>query len=539
MIRVQRALISVYDKTGLIEFAQGLSSMGVEIISTGGTYQALANAGIPVTPVSAVTGFPEILDGRVKTLHPKVHGGILAIRDLPEHRRQMEEHGITGIDMVVVNLYPFEATIAKPGVTVAEAVEQIDIGGPTMIRSAAKNYPYVAVVVNPPRYADVLQRLRESGGTLSESYGMVLAHDAFEHTAAYDTAIEAWFRRQLQPGSQGEQIAQSSKIALPDEVGAALPDALPDTISFSFVKAQELRYGENPHQRAAFYKEPGFTGASLASAKQLHGKELSFNNINDTAAALQMAQEFNESVVVAVKHTNPCGLAVGATLFDAYRKAYDADPVSIFGGIVACNRSVDAQTAAEMAKIFLEVIIAPSFEPDALDILTKKRDIRLLALNSYGPPTPYLDYKRVPGGLLVQDTDVAVLDPAKLQVVTRREPTEAEWNDLRFGWRVVKHVKSNAIVVAKAGQTLGVGAGQMNRILPTRLALEQAGDRARGAVLASDAFFPFPDVVEACAAAGISAIIQPGGAKRDADSIEAADKAGVSMVFTAIRHFKH
>ncbi|MGI6542222.1 MAG: bifunctional phosphoribosylaminoimidazolecarboxamide formyltransferase/IMP cyclohydrolase [Limnochordia bacterium] len=517
----RRALLSVYDKTGVVEFAQGLVALGFEIVSTGGTFQALQDAGVPVTYISDVTSFPEILDGRVKTLHPRIHGGILARRDIPAHMEQLASEDIAPIDVVAVNLYPFAATISRPGVALEEALENIDIGGPAMVRAAAKNHPHVVVVVNPERYGAVLTGLRQ--GTLDAAQRMALAQEAFAHTAAYDQTIQAYLADLLADG-----------VTQRDGAGD-----LPERITLSFTKVQPMRYGENPHQTAAFYREDNRLGeATLAEAKQLHGKELSFNNIYDTSAAIEMARSFSAPAVVAVKHTNPCGLALGKDTLEAYQKAYAADPVSIFGGIVACNRLVDAAAAEAMSQTFLEVIVAPEFTPEALAILTRKPSLRLLQMPMQ-PLSPWWDMKRVPGGLLVQEADLVDLDETKLQVVTKRAPTDAEWADLRFAWTVVKHVKSNAIVLARDQVTVGVGAGQMSRILSAEIAIEQAGEKAVGSAMGSDAFFPFDDVVTTAAAAGVTSIIQPGGSKRDADSIAAADKAGMAMVFTGIRHFKH
>lgn len=520
---IKTALISVSDKRGVVEFARALHEAGVRILSTGGTAQHLIEAGIPVVLVQDVTGFPEILGGRVKSLHPKIHGGILARRDNDSDMAELQAHGIDTIDLVVVNLYPFRETIAKPDVTVAEAMENTDIGGPAMVRAAAKNHAHVTVVVNPERYEQIAAIVAR-GDEVPAELRLRLAAEAFGHTALYDAAIAAYLR---------EQLAASGEEASP----------FPQELSLPFEKIQDLRYGENPHQKAAFYRDAvAAVGASIPAAQLLHGKPLSFNNVNDVAAALDIAREFPEKpVAVAVKHTNPCGVGTGATLLEAYRRAYEADPTSIFGGIVALNRKVDAETAQEMAKTFLEVIIAPSFSAEALEILQQKPSLRLLAVGPLEAESgrKQWDIKRVRGGLLVQEIDDIVEDPKQWRVVTKTAPTDAELEDLWFGWRVVKHVKSNAIVLAKDGMTIGVGAGQMNRILPTRMAIEQAGDRAKGAILASDAFFPFDDVVKAAAAAGIRAIVQPGGAKRDQDSIDAANAAGIAMVFTGIRHFKH
>ena len=511
---IKRALISVSDKTGLIPFAQGLAEQDIELISTGGTARALKDAGLTVKEVAEITGFPEILDGRVKTLHPRIHSGILAVRDKEEHQRQLEEHHITPIDLVVVNLYPFAETIARPDVTFEEAIENIDIGGPSMVRAAAKNHAYVTIVVDPVDYEPVLAELKEKG-QISSELRRRLAAKAFRHTAGYDALIAQYLSEQA-----GERF--------------------PERLTLTFDKVQTLRYGENPHQEAAFYQEPLARQSGIAQAEQLHGKELSYNNINDADAALQLVREFEEPAVVAIKHTNPCGVGLGSTLAEAFQKAYEADPVSIFGGIIAVNRPVDQAVADRMAELFLEVIIAPDFTPEALDRLTQKKNIRLLKLDVNGGENQQVQLVRsVTGGLLVQEADFGQLNEEELKVVTQRAPSEAEWEQLFFAWKVVKHVKSNAIVLAKDGQTLGVGAGQMNRVGAARIAIEQAGMKAKGAVLASDAFFPMKDTVEEAAKAGISAIIQPGGSIRDEESIQEADRHGIAMVFTGMRHFKH
>ncbi|GAB6934665.1 bifunctional phosphoribosylaminoimidazolecarboxamide formyltransferase/IMP cyclohydrolase [Calditerricola yamamurae] len=510
---IQRALISVSEKTGLIPFARELAALGVEIVSTGGTARVLREAGVPVTAISEVTGFPEILDGRVKTLHPRVHGAILAVRDNAEHRRQLAEHGIRPIDLVVVNLYPFRETIAKPGVTLAEAVEQIDIGGPCLVRAAAKNHAYVTVVTDAADYPLVLEQLKARGEVDPETRRR-LAAKAFRHTAAYDAAVAQYLTEQT-----GE--------------------VWPETFTLAVEKVQDLRYGENPHQQAAFYRTPDRRPGTLAAAEQLHGKELSYNNILDADAALALVQEFAEPAVVAVKHTNPCGVGTGETLLEAWRRAYEADPVSIFGGIIAANRPIDEETAQSMREVFLEIVIAPDFAPEALAVLKAKKNLRLLRVAIPDRPVPERRLVSVAGGVLVQTRDVRELTEADLRVVTERVPTAEELRDLLFAWRVVKHVKSNAIVVAKDGQTLGVGAGQMNRVGAARIALAQAGEKAKGAVLASDAFFPMPDTVEEAAKAGVTAIIQPGGSIRDADSIAEANRYGIAMVFTGVRHFRH
>ncbi|MEM1483391.1 bifunctional phosphoribosylaminoimidazolecarboxamide formyltransferase/IMP cyclohydrolase [Oscillospiraceae bacterium PP1C4] len=512
----KRALISVSDKTGVIEFAQALEELGFEIVSTGGTAKTLADAGVVVTGISNVTGFPECLDGRVKTLHPLVHAGILAMRFNPEHMKQVEELGVTLIDVVAINLYPFKATILKPDVALEEAIENIDIGGPTMIRAAAKNWQDVAVVVDPADYETVICELKAGG--VSRETKFALAGKVFEHTASYDALITNYLRKQ-----RGE-------------------DAFPETLTMTYEKVQQMRYGENPHQNAAFYREVGNLDNVLSAAEQLHGKELSYNNINDANGTLDVLKEFGWEMpcAVAVKHANPCGVGVGETIFDAYINAYESDPVSIFGGIVALNREVDEKTANELAKIFLEIIIAPSFSDAAMEILTKKKNIRLLRLpNCAGANAPStVDMKKVAGGLLVQELDTGLLD-GEPKVVTKRAPTDEEMKQLLFAWKVVKHVKSNAITLVKGNRTVGVGPGQTNRVTALDLAIKYAGDHAKGSVMGSDAFFPFSDCVEHARAAGITAIIQPGGSIRDEDSIKACDEAGIAMVFTGMRHFKH
>ncbi|MGE5529913.1 MAG: bifunctional phosphoribosylaminoimidazolecarboxamide formyltransferase/IMP cyclohydrolase [Patescibacteria group bacterium] len=514
---IKRALLSVSDKQGLAELAEGLVRRGVELISTGGTHAFLRQAGLPVTYISEVTGFPEILDGRVKTLHPAIHGGILARRDEPGHMQELARAGIAPIDLVVVNLYPFAATVARAGVTAAEAVENIDIGGPGMIRSAAKNHEHVVVLVDPAAYPGFLAELEAHGGSVSQAYARARAAEAFAHTAAYDRAIHAY-------------LAGAEAVPLPSR------------LELSYEKIQDLRYGENPHQRAAFYREPGFTGFGLPAARQLQGKELSFNNIGDADTAMGLCAEFGGPAAVAVKHANPCGVGTGADLPAAFRRAYEADPVSIFGGIIAVNRELDQETAAAMAELFLEVIVAPAFSPGAIEILSAKKNLRLLEI-AFPPPgagaSAALDLRKVAGGLLIQELDRKDYAQADLQVKTKRAPTPEELAGMALAWKVVKYVKSNAIVLWKDGGTVGVGAGQMNRVGAARIALAQAGPKAAGSVMASDAFFPMPDTVEEAARAGVTAIIQPGGSIKDAESIAAADAAGMAMVFTGVRHFRH
>ncbi|WP_312651830.1 bifunctional phosphoribosylaminoimidazolecarboxamide formyltransferase/IMP cyclohydrolase [Aminipila sp.] len=509
-----RALISVSDKTGVVDFAKALSELGVEIISTGGTHQRLADNGIKVMGISEVTGFPECLDGRVKTLHPAVHGGILAMRDKPEHMKQLEDLQIETIDIVAINLYPFKETILKPGVTLEEAIENIDIGGPTMLRSAAKNHRDVVVICDPADYKRVIEELKQSN-SVSMDTKYRLALKVFQHTAAYDAMISDYLRKQI---------------------GAELPDNL----TLTFEKVQDLRYGENPHQKACYYKEIQSAEGVLVNAVQLHGKELSFNNINDTQGALATLKEFEEPTVVAVKHANPCGVGTGFDILSAYNKAYECDPTSIYGGIVAANRTIDAGTAEQISKIFLEIIIAPDFTEEAMEILTQKKNIRLLKLEGILKKSEgQIDIKKVSGGLLVQDTDDILFDEDEMKVVTDRIPTEREIEDMKLAMKVVKHIKSNGIVIAKDNKTLGIGPGQVNRIWAVENAIKQSNFPLQDSVLASDAFFPFDDCVTAAAAAGVTAIIQPGGSVRDEESIKKANELGIAMVFTGVRHFKH
>lgn len=506
----KRALISVSNKEGIVEFAKELVALGYEVLSTGGTKKLLQENNVPVTGVDEVTKFPEILDGRVKTLNPMIHGGLLGKFDDPSHQAQMKEHGIEPIEIVCVNLYPFVETISKPDVTYEEAIENIDIGGPTMLRAAAKNHQYVTVIVDNSDYETVLEELKANGATTFETRKK-LAAKVFRHTASYDAYISNYLTE----------------------------EQFPENLTLTYELKQTLRYGENPHQKAAFYKKRLGSDFSLAYATQLHGKELSYNNIQDGNAALQIVKEFKEPAAVAVKHMNPCGVGIGKTIEEAFDRAYEADPVSIFGGIIALNREVDAATAEKLSKIFLEIIIAPSFTEEALEILTKKKNIRLLTIDFSQQKKDPFKVVSVEGGLLVQEEDTYGFEDADIKVVTDREPTEEEWEALKLGWAVVKHVKSNAIVVNNKEMTLGIGAGQMNRVGSAKIAIEQAGEKAKGAVMASDAFFPMPDTVEEAIKAGITAIIQPGGSIRDQDSIDAANKAGIAMVFTGVRHFKH
>ncbi len=521
MAKITRALISVSDKTGIVEFSKELAGYGVEILSTGGTAKLLREAGLRVKDVSEFTGFPEMLDGRVKTLHPKVHGGLLGMRGNPEHVATMKAHGIEPIDMVVVNLYPFEATVAKQGCTLEDAIENIDIGGPTMLRSAAKNNADVTVLVDHADYRKVLDEMAAKGGAVSRETNFGLAVKVYQHTAAYDGAISNWLGRKL-----GEENAD-----------------FPPTLTIQVRKAQGMRYGENPHQKAAFYVERDVREASVSTARQLQGKELSYNNIGDTDAALECVKQFAEGpACVIVKHANPCGVALGATLLEAYDRAYKTDPESAFGGIIACNRELDVETAkAIVDRQFVEVIIAPKVSPAAVEIVAAKKNVRLLECGEWpAEPAQRIDMKRVNGGLLVQDTDLALYE--SLKVVTKRAPTEKEMVDLLFTWRVAKFVKSNAIVYGKDGMTIGVGAGQMSRVNSARIAAikaEHAGLDVKGAVMASDAFFPFRDGLDNAAAVGVTAVIQPGGSVRDEEVVAAADEHGIAMVFTAMRHFRH
>lgn len=526
--RVQRALISVSDKTGIVDFARELANLGVHLLSTGGTFKLLVSEGINVTEVSDYTGFPEMMDGRVKTLHPKIHGGILGRRGQDD--AVMTAHDIGGIDLVVVNLYPFAATVAKADCTLADAIENIDIGGPTMVRSAAKNHAHVGIVVSADSYSIVLDEIKANGG-LSHNTRFDLAVKAFEHTAAYDGMIANYLGALV-----GEQKADLSAR-----------DTFPRTFNTQFVKAQEMRYGENPHQRAAFYVEASARENSVATAKQLQGKALSYNNIADTDAALECVKSFAKPACVIVKHANPCGVSVSLDgIKAAYELAYATDPESAFGGIIAFNRELDAETAqAIVERQFVEVIIAPSISPAALTITASKQNVRVMAcgeLPALDQRASQWDFKRVTGGLLVQDQDLGMIKESDLKVVTQRTPTEAEIHDLIFAWKVAKYVKSNAIVYAKNRQTIGVGAGQMSRVNSARIAAikaEHAGLQVAGAVMASDAFFPFRDGIDNAAKAGIAAIIQPGGSMRDNEVIAAADEAGIAMVFTGMRHFRH
>jgi phosphoribosylaminoimidazolecarboxamide formyltransferase/IMP cyclohydrolase len=523
---IRRALLSVSDKTGLIDLARGLAGFSIELISTGGTRKALADAGLAVRDIAEVTGFPEMLDGRVKTLHPRIHGGILAVRDNPEHVKTLHEHDILPIDLVVCNLYPFEAVAARPGAAHEDIIENIDIGGPSMVRSAAKNYRDVAIVTHPDQYPALLEEMRQHNGALSLATRERLAAAAFARTAAYDRAISGFFA-----ANGGEN------------------ELFPPALDLRLQRRQTLRYGENPHQRAAFYVEPDAPPGSISRAEVLHGKELSYNNLLDLDSALNLVREFAEPVAVVIKHNNPCGAAVASALVEAFRKAYEGDPLSAFGGILGFNRDVDEATALQISEPnrFVECIIAPGFSDAAFHVLTTrptwKKSVRLLKTGPLearpASGLSPLDYRRVDGGLLLQSRDRGSDDFGQLKVVTKRAPTEEEMHNLRFAWMVCKYVKSNAIVLGKGGMVVGVGAGQMSRVDSVHLAVRKAGERSQGAVLASDAFFPFRDNVDEAARAGVTAIIQPGGSVRDADSIQACDEHGLAMVFTGIRHFRH
>jgi phosphoribosylaminoimidazolecarboxamide formyltransferase / IMP cyclohydrolase len=519
MAKIQRAILSVTDKTGLTEFARKLAALGVELVSTGGTAKLLREAGVTVKDISDLTGFPEMLDGRVKTLHPKVHGGILHRRGDASHRAAVAEHGIPAIDMVVVNLYAFEKTAAKPGVQMEELIENIDIGGPSMIRSAAKNFHDVAVVTSPADYDALAEEMAKSGGELSAGTRWKLAQKAFATTAAYDSAIATTLER-VQVGDGPLPVKASEEF--------------PPTLRMSFRKAMDLRYGENPHQKAAMYSDG--SGKGVANGKQLQGKELSFNNIVDLQAAWDLAQEFEEPVVAIIKHTNPCGTATGKTLLEAYKRALEGDPVSAFGGVIGVNRVIDGAAAEEMAKLFLEVIAAPGFDNAAKEKFAAKKNLRLVEVAASEQKWVL---KNVSGGMLVQDADVRPLTEADLKVVTKRPPTPEEKRALLFGWKVCKHVKSNAIVYVRDGQSVGVGAGQMSRVDSCKIGAMKAQLPLKGTVAASDAFFPFPDGVEEIAKAGATAVIQPGGSVRDQEVIDAADRHGMAMIFTGVRHFRH
>jgi phosphoribosylaminoimidazolecarboxamide formyltransferase/IMP cyclohydrolase len=519
LVKVRRALISVSDKSGIVEFASALREQGVALLSTGGTYRLLQENGLEVTEVADYTGFPEMMDGRVKTLHPKVHGGILARRGQDDSI--MAEHGIAAIDMVVVNLYPFEATVAKPDCSLEDAIENIDIGGPTMVRAAAKNHRFVNIVVEAVDYGEIIEEMRSNDGATTLATRFDLAIKAYQHTAAYDGAIANHFGRLVPGGSE----------------------SFPRTFNTQFHKLQEMRYGENPHQAAAFYVEANPAEAGIATAKQIQGKALSYNNVADTDAALECVKNFDAPACVIVKHANPCGVAVASGIGKAYDLAFATDPESAFGGIIAFNRELDAATAAAIVeRQFVEVIIAPYVSAEAVAVVAEKKNVRLLACGEWSASAPALDYKRVNGGLLVQDRDLGMVGPDDLVVVSKVQPSEQQLGDLLFAWRVAKFVKSNAIVYARDGQTVGVGAGQMSRINSARIATikaEHAGLQVAGSVMASDAFFPFRDGIDNAGEAGIAAVIQPGGSIRDEEVIAAADEHGMAMVFTGMRHFRH
>ncbi len=538
-MKIRRALISVHDKTGVVELARGLHGLGVEIVSTGGTARLLRESGIPVREVADVTGFPEMLDGRVKTLHPKLHGGILARRDVPEHLAALDKHGIPAIDLVVVALYPFEATVARPGVTLDEAIEQIDVGGPAMIRAAAKNHGSVGVVTDPAQYGVVLDEIEKTGALSAETRSR-LAREAFGRTAQYDAAIAEFLQARASP-----RLDRGAKRGVWGEAEGVPPaEEFPERVEIRAERVLPLRYGENPHQGAAFYRLADGTPWGLSAMRQLHGPELGYNNLLDFSAALSLLLEFEEPAAVVIKHTNPCGVAVAASVGAAVEKAKASDPVSIYGGIVGVNRTLDLPVVAALAGIFVEILFAPGFAPDALEELKRtKKKCRVLEVpcaRRAGPTA--VELRSVAGGLLAQSADTADLNTEQLKTVTRRAPTGDELAALRFAWRVAKHVKSNAIVLATREQIVGVGAGQMNRLDSARLAVmraREAGLATEGAVCASDAFFPFRDGLDVVAAAGVTAVIQPGGSLRDQDVIAAADERDIAMVFTGIRHFRH
>jgi phosphoribosylaminoimidazolecarboxamide formyltransferase/IMP cyclohydrolase len=528
MKKIARALISVSDKTGIAEFASGLAALGVEILSTGGTAKLLRSRGLRVREVSDFTGFPEMLDGRVKTLHPRVHGGLLGVRSNPGHQRQMQEHGIEPIDLVAVNLYPFEKTAATPGVHFDELIENIDIGGPSMIRSAAKNFADVTVLVDPADYARVIEEMRRGEGAVSDLTRAGLARKAFATTAAYDGAISSTLQ---------QWASRASDTAAPGATGPTLPERL----HLNFRKSADLRYGENPHQTAALYQDPGARGRGLAHARQVQGKELSYNNLVDLEAAWRLVTEFTEPATAIIKHTNPCGVAMAPTLAESYRKALAVDPVSAFGSVIAFNQPVDAATAEELAKLFVEAVVTTRFEPGALEKLAMKKNLRLMEMPTAGDDYP-LQLRSIGGGLLVQTPDAIGARLEEWKCVSERQPTKNEERALVFAWRVTKHVKSNAIVFTREDVAVGVGAGQMSRVDSVRLAVTKARELKHdlaGTVVGSDAFFPFPDGVEEAARAGATAIVQPGGSVRDADVIAAANRLGLAMMFTGVRHFRH
>ncbi len=520
-MKIKRALISVSDKEGIVDFVKGLTRLGIEIISTGGTAKILAEKGIKVISISDVTGFPEILDGRVKTLHPKVHGGLLARRDIPAHMDAVKELGIGLIDMVVVNLYPFEKVTKDPKVSLAEAIENIDIGGPSMLRSAAKNFTDVVVIIDPKYYEMILQELKEHNGKISLEMRQRLAVEVFRNTFRYDGII-ARFLSQKMLGEEGGK-----------------KEGMPEILKFTFEKIQEMRYGENPHQKASFYRQLGNSYPGIPQAKKLHGKELSYNNILDLDSVLESVREFKEPAAVVMKHNSPCGASVSTNIYRAYILARKTDPVSAFGGIVGLNRQVDKKTAKEISRTFIEAVVAPSYSKAALKILTKKKGIRLMDLPAFNKKRDGFYIRGVGGGILYQEIDLISHDEKKIKVVSKRKPTKKEMEALLFAWKVAKNVKSNAIVIAKPGRTIGIGAGQMSRIDACKIALMKASEKVKGAVLASDAFTPFSDVVKWASRYGIKAMIQPGGSVRDEEVIKEADKQKMALVFTGMRHFRH
>ena len=517
MKKIKRALISVSNKKNLINFAKELSkNLGIEIISTGGTRKVLLDAGIDAKQVSEITKFPEMLDGRVKTLHPLIHGGILGIKDNPSHMEQMKKYKIQSIDMVVVNLYPFEATISKPNVKIDEAIENIDIGGPTLIRSAAKNHNYVAVITNPDKYESIIKELKENNGELSLNTRKILALEAFSHTARYDSIISNYLHSKFKPDVK-----------------------FPDLLSITMKKIQDLRYGENPHQKAAFYQELNINYPSIVNATQLGGKELSYNNLFDMNAAIEMVKDFEEPCCAVIKHTNPCGIAIGINLLDVYIRARQVDPMSAFGSIVTFNRKLNAETASEIIKTFVEAVVAPDFDEKAIKILQQKKNLRIIDLKSIQRRTEQMDWKKIDSGLLIQEKDEKIVSRNEFKVMSKKKPDESQLKALDFAWKVVKHVKSNAIIISKEKEAVGVGAGQMSRVDAVELAIKKGGDKVKGCVLASDAFFPFRDSIDAAAKAGITAIIEPGGSIRDEEVIKAADEVGLVLIFTGFRCFKH
>jgi phosphoribosylaminoimidazolecarboxamide formyltransferase/IMP cyclohydrolase len=540
MPRIARALISVSDKTGIVELAKELAALGAEVLSTGGTAKTLRDAGVAVTDVAAYTGSPEILEGRVKTLHPKIHGGLLGRREVPQHVSEMKQHGIEPIDVVVVNLYPFESAIAKPGCTFEHAIENIDIGGPSMLRSAAKNHQNVLVIVDPADYARVLDALKTD--RVSSTLRHELATKVFEHTARYDGLIATYLQQQWEsPGGDSPQTGTPAEALRQSQ---SAEDKFPAVLSLQYERVETLRYGENPHQQGAFYREKNSREPSVSKAKTLHGKAMSYNNFLDANSALELVKEFEDTAVAIVKHNNPCGAALGTTSVEAYVRARETDPVSAFGGVIAFNRPVDLAAAKEITSTFVEVVVAPAYDPDALAELKRKKDLRLLETGplTRGPRQggDWMDLKKLVGGLIVQDRDLGGLtDLRTLRVPTKRGPTDEEYAACAFAWKVCKHVKSNAIVFARPGQTVGIGAGQMSRVDSVKLATMKAQLPSKGCVMASDAFFPFRDGVDAAAQTGITAVIQPGGSIRDQEIIAAADEHQMAMILTGMRHFRH